>query len=84
MPSLPSDQLTGELELDQLVTEFYVDTNFAIRPIEWRLELDQGVTEFYVDANFAIGPIDWILEFNQALLSFTWTPTLSSDHSTGN
>ena len=65
MPSLPSDQLTGELELDQLVTEFYVDTNFAIGPIEWRLELDQGVTEFYVDANVAIGPTDWQYELDQ-------------------
>ena len=81
---MPSDQLTGEFELDQGVTEFYVDTNFAIGPIEWQLELAQGVTEFYVDANFAIGPIDWILEFDQASLSFTWTPTLPSDQSTGN
>jgi hypothetical protein len=77
--------LTGEFELDQGLTEFYVDTNFAIGPIEWQLELAQGVTEFYVDANFAIGPIDWILEFDQASpLSFTWTPTLPSDQSTGN
>jgi hypothetical protein len=42
--------LTGEFELDQGVTEFYVDTNFALGPIEWQLELAQGVTEFYVDA----------------------------------
>jgi hypothetical protein len=81
---LPSTQLTGELELDQGVTELYVDTNFAIRPIKWKIELDQGITELYMDANFAIGPIDWILEFNQASLSSTWMPTLPSDQSTGN
>ena len=84
MPTLPSDQLTGKLELDQGVTDFYVDTNFAIGPIKWKVELDQCVTELYVDANFAIRPIDWILEFDQASLSFTWTPTLPSDQSTGN
>jgi hypothetical protein len=37
-----------------------------------------------VDANFAIGTIDWQLELDQASLSFTWTPTLPSDQSTGN
>ncbi len=35
-----------QLDLDQDVTEFYVDTNFVIRQIDWQLELDQGVTEF--------------------------------------
>jgi hypothetical protein len=38
---------------------FYVDTNFAIGPINWQLELYQGVTELYVDANFAIARIDY-------------------------
>jgi hypothetical protein len=33
-----------QLELEQGITEFYVDTTFAILPIDWQLELDQGVT----------------------------------------
>jgi len=47
------------LELDQGVTEFLLDANFAFVPIDWRLELDQHVTDLYVDANVAIVPIDW-------------------------
>ena len=73
-----------KLDLDQGLTELYVDTNFAIGPFNWQLELDQDVTAYYVDANFAIGTIDWQLELDQASLSFTWTPTLPSDQSTGN
>jgi len=61
-----------------------VYTNFVIGPIGWQLELDQGITNFYVDTILAIGPIDWQLELDQASLSFTWTPTLPSDQSTGN
>ena len=69
-----------QLELDQGVTEFYMNTNYAIVPIDWQLELDQHLT----DANVAIGPIDWQLELDQASLIFMWTPTLPSDPSTGN
>jgi hypothetical protein len=63
-----------------------VDSNFAIKQINWQLEFDQGVTEFYVnvDANVAIGPIDWILELDPASLIFKWMPTLPYDQSTGN
>jgi len=62
-----------------------VEATFAIGPIDWQKKLDQGVSEFYVDANFAIGPpIDWQVELDQASLSFTWTPPLPSDKSTGN
>jgi hypothetical protein len=49
-------------KLDQGVTDFYVDANFAIGLIDWRLELEQGITEFYVDVKFAIGPTEWQLE----------------------
>jgi hypothetical protein len=45
--------LDWQLELDQGLTEFYVDTNFAIWPINWQLEFKQGVTEFYMGGNFA-------------------------------
>jgi hypothetical protein len=47
-----------------------VDTNVAIRPIDWQLELDQGVTDFFVDANVAIGPIGWQIELDQDSLFF--------------
>ncbi len=33
-----------QLELDQDITELYVDATLAIGPIDWQLELDQGVT----------------------------------------
>ncbi len=62
--------INWQLELDQGVTEFYVDVHFALGPIDWQLELDQGVTEFYVDANVAIGPIDWQLEVDQGINEF--------------
>ena len=48
---MSSEQLTGNTKLDQGVTKFYVDANFAIRIINWQLELDTGIAEFYVDAN---------------------------------
>jgi len=48
-----------QLELDQDVTEFYVEANFAIRTNRVAIRIRPGVTEFYVTANFAIGPIDW-------------------------
>ena len=35
-----------QIDLDQGVTVFYVDANFAIGPFDWQLELDQDVTEF--------------------------------------
>ena len=55
--------LTGwQLELNQGVTEFYVDAIFHVRPFfVWQLELEQGVTDFHVDANFAIEHIVWQL-----------------------
>ena len=31
-----------------------MDTNFAIRPLDWQLELDQDVTNFYLDATVAL------------------------------
>jgi len=47
MPTLQSDQSTGNLKFDQGITEFFVDANFAIiRPFDWQFELDQHVTEF--------------------------------------
>ena len=58
------------LELNWSITEFYVDSNFAIGPIDRQLELDQGVTEFYVDANLAIRPIDWQLWLLQGITEF--------------
>ena len=61
-----------------------MEANIAIGPIDWQLELDQGVTDFSVDANFAIGTIDWQLEVDQVSLSFTWMPTLPSEHMSGN
>jgi hypothetical protein len=74
-PTLPLDQSTGNLKLDMGVTEFYMDANFAIGPIDWQYELDQGITEFYVDASFAVGPFVTQLELDQLSLSFTWMPT---------
>jgi len=65
MPTLPSNQFYWQLQLDQGVTELYVDANFAIGPIGWQFELDQGITEFYVDATFSIGPIDYQFELDQ-------------------
>ena len=35
-------------KLDQGVTDFYVDANFAIGTINWQLEFDQGITEYYM------------------------------------
>jgi nitrogen regulatory protein PII-like uncharacterized protein len=55
VPTLPDLQL----EIDQGITDFYMDANFAIGPFDWQLELDQDITGFYVDATLAIGPIDW-------------------------
>ena len=77
-PTLPDWQL----DLDQGITDFYVDPNFAIGPFDWQLVLGQDVTEFYVNANFAMGPIDWQLELDQASLSFMWTSTLQLEQST--
>jgi hypothetical protein len=57
-------------ELDQDITDFYVDATVAIGPINWQFELDRGITEFYVDANFAIGPNDWQLELAQGITEF--------------
>jgi hypothetical protein len=55
------------LKLDQVVTDFYLDANFDIRPpINWQDKLDQGVTDVYVDTNFAIRPINWQLELDQS------------------
>jgi len=34
-----------QVELDQGVTDVYVDANFTIRPINWQLELDQDITD---------------------------------------
>ena len=55
-PTVPPDQ--WQLELDQVVTEFYVNANFAIGPFVWQIEVDQGITEFNVEANIAIRSID--------------------------
>jgi hypothetical protein len=53
--------------LDQGVTEFYVDANFAFLTIDWQLEFYQGISEFYVDANFAIRQLKCQLEIDQGI-----------------
>ena len=61
MPMRGSLLVHPPTKLDQGVTDFYVDANFAIGTIDWQLYLDQGVTEYYVDANFAVRPFIWQL-----------------------
>ena len=61
----------------QVVTEFYMDTNFAIGSFICQIEVDQYVTEFYVEANFGIGPIDWQLELDQGITEFYMNPNFA-------
>jgi hypothetical protein len=73
-----------QLELDQGVTEFYVDANFAIGPIDWQLELAQGVTEFVRGSQLCHRTNGLAIRIrNMASLIFTLTPTLPSDQLTG-
>jgi hypothetical protein len=51
MPTFAIGPINWQLEFDQGVTEFYVDTKFVIRSLNWQLEIRHGVTDFYVDAN---------------------------------
>ena len=60
-----------QIELDQDVTEFYMEANFAIQTTnQLAIRNRPGVTEFYVEPNFAIGPIDWQLELDQGVTEF--------------
>ena len=65
MPMRGSLLVHPPTKLDQGVTDFYVDANFALGTIDWQLEWDQGVTEYYTYTNFAVRPFVWQLELDQ-------------------